>query len=113
MIFGKRSSIQKVTEMACCGCLGFSFMRNVKRIIGARRHTGNNAYQNSLLHDDVEDELNDNFLEGNVTDTGNTFEYQSPANQVEGILMYRIQHGLLCREIPVKETRILVRSEVH
>ncbi|KAI3450547.1 hypothetical protein Pfo_007212 [Paulownia fortunei] len=110
--FIKRNSIEEVTEMGCCGCFGFSFARKAKKAARPSRGMGNNASQEFLLDDDVEDE-DDGFYNGDMTDTGNGEEYdfRSPTKRSEEILMYRLQHGLICREFPVKETHSVLRLE--
>ncbi|XP_051120645.1 serine/threonine-protein kinase GRIK2-like [Andrographis paniculata] len=114
-MFDKRSSIEKVTEMACCGCFGFSFIRNAKKVNGSRGLMNNTTCRDSLLEDDdiEDDDQDDNFFDDSMIETGNVdhFEYQSPTKRAEELLMYRIQNGLICRELPVKETHTLIRSE--
>ncbi|EPS63868.1 hypothetical protein M569_10916, partial [Genlisea aurea] len=38
-------------------------------------------------------------------------DFRSPTKKSEEILMYRLQHGLICRECAVKETDNVLRSE--
>ncbi|XP_022860077.1 serine/threonine-protein kinase GRIK2-like [Olea europaea var. sylvestris] len=92
--------------MGCCGCFGFSFMRKPKKVMMPGRGLGNHASQESLLAEAVEDE------EGPFYN-GDDCEFRSPIKRSEEILMYRMQHGLICREYPVKETHNLIRSEVN
>ncbi|KAI3461444.1 hypothetical protein Pfo_018107 [Paulownia fortunei] len=98
--------------MGCCGCFGFSFVRNSKKVMRLSRATSNNTYR-ELLNDDVEDEQDGSFHNGDMTDTGNgdDFEFRSPPKRSEEILIYRMKHGLICREFPVKETHNVLRSE--
>lgn len=73
----------------------------------------NNCSQESLLHDEGEEE--DGFsYNGEVTNTGNgdDGEYSIPVRRSEEILMYKAENVLACREIPVKETHKVVRGEV-
>lgn len=114
-MFTKSDSLARVTEMGCCGCFGLSFSRKPKRSGRPNRGLVNNVSQEFLLVEEDEDEEEEDGLEnGGLTDTGNRDdgEYQSPVKRSEEILKYRIQNGLICREIPVKETNRLVRSEV-
>ncbi|KAL2471192.1 Serine/threonine-protein kinase GRIK2 [Abeliophyllum distichum] len=104
LIFVKRNSIARVTEMGCCGCFGFSFMRKPKKVMSPGRGLGNHTSQESLLPERMEDE-EDPFY------NGDDCEFRSPTKRSEEILMYRMQHGLICREFPVKETHNLIRSE--
>ncbi|CAA2985108.1 serine threonine- kinase GRIK2 [Olea europaea subsp. europaea] len=104
VVFVKRNSFESVTEMGCCGCFGFSFMRKPKKVMMPGRGLGNHASQESLLAEAVEDE------EGPFYN-GDDCEFRSPIKRSEEILMYRMQHGLICREYPVKETHNLIRSE--
>ncbi|KAL8496682.1 hypothetical protein ACS0TY_020389 [Phlomoides rotata] len=102
--------------MGCCGCFGFSFGRKQKKAMRPCRRMDNNVSQELLLDDDVEDEDEDEDEDGfynDMTDTGNgdEYDYQSPTKRSEEILMYRLRHGFICREFPVKETSILLRSE--
>lgn len=106
VVFVKRNSFESVTEMGCCGCFGFSFMRKPKKVMMPGRGLGNHASQESLLAEAVEDE------EGPFYN-GDDCEFRSPIKRSEEILMYRMQHGLICREYPVKETHNLIRSEVN
>uniref|UniRef100_A0A166DG72 non-specific serine/threonine protein kinase n=2 Tax=Daucus carota subsp. sativus TaxID=79200 RepID=A0A166DG72_DAUCS len=104
--------------MGCCNCFGFSFRRKSKTVV---RH--NNCYhdhtdtsQQLLLDEDVEDDVEedegDYDLNGDVTDSGNgDDDFQSLVKRAEEIIHYRIQKGLHCREFPVKDTYILIRSE--
>ncbi|KAK6144453.1 hypothetical protein DH2020_021273 [Rehmannia glutinosa] len=76
------------------------------------RATSNDTCR-ELLNDDVEDEQDGSFHKGNMSDSGNgdDFDFRSPTKRSEEILMYRLQHGLICREFPVKETHNVLRSE--
>lgn len=66
------------------------------------------------MGDDDEVEEDEEFFNGDMTDTGNgeDYEFRSPTKRSEEILMHRLQHGLICREVPVKETHTVIRSEV-
>lgn len=110
-MFIKRDPLAEVTEMGCCGCFGFSFPKKPKKVVRPRVF-GNNASEESLLDPEVEVEDGE-FYNGDVTDTGigDDDDLQSPVRRSEEILKYRLQNSLICREVPVKETHILVRSE--
>lgn len=112
-MFMKGHSVAKVTEMGCCGCFGFCFARKPKRVGRPNLGLRNNCSQESLLHDEGEEE--DGFsYNGEVTNTGNgdDGEYSIPVRRSEEILMYKAENVLACREIPVKETHKVVRGEV-
>ncbi|KAL6508818.1 Serine/threonine-protein kinase grik2 [Orobanche hederae] len=111
--FIKRNSIEEVAEMGCFSCFGISFSRKPKKATGPCRGMVNNTSRELLLDDDMEDE-EDGSYNGDMTDTGNNgddSDFVSPRKRSEEILMYRLQHGLICRESPVKETHIVIRSE--
>ncbi|KAL6516649.1 Serine/threonine-protein kinase grik2 [Orobanche gracilis] len=111
--FIKRNSIEEVAEMGCFSCFGISFSRKPKKGMGPGRSMVNNISQELLLDDDMEDE-DDGSYNGDMTETdnnGDDYDFISPRKRSEEILMYRLQHGLICRESPVKETHILIRSE--
>ncbi|KAL7153836.1 hypothetical protein ABFS83_04G195300 [Erythranthe nasuta] len=99
--------------MGCCWCFGFSFARKPKKVMRSNRGMSNNPSQEFLLDDDVEDDDGDDYYNGDMSDTGNGDEYdfKSPTKRSEEILKYRLQHGLICRESPVKETYTVIRSE--
>lgn len=117
-MFLKSETVDKVTEMGCCGCFGFSFTRKTRKVLRPGKGLGlrNHPSQEPLLDEDVEEDIEDDDVgsyTGDVTDTGNgdDGEYRSPVKRSEEILMTRAQKGFMCREFPVKETRVLVRSE--
>lgn len=114
-MFVKRDSIAKATEVGCCGCFGFGFGfgRKPKKLVRPTGGFGNHISRELLLDEEGE-EYDDEFYNGDVTETGNRddSEFQCPVRRSEEILAYRIQNGLICREVPVKETNKLVRSEV-
>ncbi|PSR95183.1 Serine/threonine-protein kinase [Actinidia chinensis var. chinensis] len=109
-MFNKSYSFARVTQMACCGCFGFAFARQSKRLV--KKHMGNHLSQEFLLNEELEDEDNSSH-NGDSSDNGHgdEGELRSPTKRSEEILMYRTQHGLICREFPVKETHKLIRSE--
>lgn len=114
--FIKGISIEEVTKMGCCGCFGFSFSKKPKKAMRTSRGIVNNSSQEFLLDDDDVEDEGDDFYNGDMTDTGNgngdEYDFRSPTKRSEEILMHRVQHGLICREFPVKETHSLLRSEV-
>ncbi|XAR59762.1 Non-specific serine/threonine protein kinase [Bertholletia excelsa] len=111
-MFKNSYSFARVTQMGCCGCFGFAFARKPKRLGRTNVRMGNHASQELLLDEELEDE-DDCSYNGDVTDMRHEddVDMRSPTKRSEEILMYRIQHGLICREFPVKETHKLIRSE--
>ncbi|KAK2987759.1 hypothetical protein RJ640_016354, partial [Escallonia rubra] len=101
-----------VTEMGCCGCFGFSFARKPKMPLRPNMHMGNHVSEELLLNDELEDD-DDCSYNGDATDTGNgeECELRTPTKRSEEIILYRTQNGLICREIPVKETHKVTRTE--
>uniref|UniRef100_M1AEB7 non-specific serine/threonine protein kinase n=1 Tax=Solanum tuberosum TaxID=4113 RepID=M1AEB7_SOLTU len=99
--------------MGCCGCFGFSFARKPKKVIRPNRGYGNNWSHEPLLQQEVEEVEDDGFDSGDIIDTGTEDDEvcHSPVKRSEEILMERAQNGLICREIPVKETHKVVRTE--
>ncbi|KAL8516050.1 hypothetical protein ACS0TY_014648 [Phlomoides rotata] len=99
--------------MGCCGCFGFSFVRTPKKVTRSSSATRNNTYQEFLLNDDLEDQQDGKFHHNGITGIvdGDDYDFRSPTRRSEEILMYRRQHGLICREFPVKETPRVLRSE--
>ncbi|XP_052185493.1 serine/threonine-protein kinase GRIK2-like isoform X2 [Diospyros lotus] len=111
-MFNKSYLFARVADMGCCGCFGFSFARKFKSLARFNIQRGNNASQAYLLNEEPEEE-DDCSYNGDVTETGHEEdgELRSPTKRSEEIITYRIQHGLICREFPVKETHKLTRSE--
>ncbi|KAK6936029.1 Protein kinase domain [Dillenia turbinata] len=111
----RNSSVGRLTEMGCCGCFGFA--RRPKRTIWHISGPVRNASQEFLLDEDLEDD--DDVCQYNGEATGSThgdgdgddYQPQPIANLSEQILMFRTQNGLICREVPVKETNKVIRSE--
>ncbi|KAF7154227.1 hypothetical protein RHSIM_Rhsim01G0217700 [Rhododendron simsii] len=98
--------------MGCCGCFRLAFAKTPKMLAKPKARMENHASQECLLDEELENE-DDSSQNGDGSDTGHGVngELQSPTKRSEGILMYRTQRGLICREFPVKETHRLIRSE--
>uniref|UniRef100_A0A1D1YUU5 non-specific serine/threonine protein kinase n=1 Tax=Anthurium amnicola TaxID=1678845 RepID=A0A1D1YUU5_9ARAE len=100
--------IFSISDMGCGGCFGF--MRKSHRTLVSVRGTAGRLSQELLLPDEAEDNdglfmyngEGDNFLNGGIRRCSKSFQE---------ILQARVQSGLICREVPVKETRHVVRSE--
>lgn len=112
-MFAKRNSIEQVTEMGCCGCFGFSFVKSPKKVMKPSKGASRNIYEEFLLNDDLEDEQGSILQNDVMIGSGNAddVDFRSPAKQSQEILVHLIQHGLICREFPVKETHSVLRSE--
>ncbi|KAG5566743.1 hypothetical protein RHGRI_002325 [Rhododendron griersonianum] len=111
-MFGKSYSFESVTQMGCCGCFRLAFAKPPKMLAKPKARMENHASQECLLDEELEDE-DDSSQNSDGSDTGHgvNIELRSPTKCSEGILMYRTQRGLICREFPVKETHRLIRSE--
>ncbi|KAM0944929.1 putative protein kinase CAMK-CAMKL-LKB family [Dioscorea sansibarensis] len=97
-------------EMGCCGCFGF--LRKPQRSLVPIRGTGPRLSQEFLLPeggDDVDGVL----FNGDRAEimNGNVSGFRSSSKGAEEILLFRARSGLICREIPVKETRQVIRTE--
>lgn len=104
----------EVTEMGCCGCFGFSFARKPGKVNRPNRGCGNSWSREPLLQQEVEEVEDDGFGSGDIIYNGTEDDEvcHSPVKGYEEILRERAQNGFMCREIPVKETHKVVRTEV-
>ncbi|KAI3849813.1 hypothetical protein MKW98_026727 [Papaver atlanticum] len=93
-MFSKSDSFSRFMGIGCCSCFGF----NVQS-------------QEHLLSDYESDDGGDYDCERTDMTNGSYAELQSPSKRSEQIILFRIQTGKICREIPVKETHLVVRSE--
>ncbi|EHA8591470.1 Serine/threonine-protein kinase GRIK2 [Cocos nucifera] len=93
--------------MDCCGCFGF--LRRPRRFPISFRGSGSRFSQELLLPDNIEDA--DGILYSgdstNATDSG----VHRLVKHSEEILLSRARNGLICREVPVKETWKVKLSE--
>ncbi|XP_042476827.1 serine/threonine-protein kinase GRIK2-like isoform X2 [Macadamia integrifolia] len=94
--------------MGCCSCFGF--LRKPKSTLRPAPRLGSHLSQDFLLEDDDVDGAIYNGEETNLLHGGDG-ELQSPSKRSEEIIMLRLQSGKICREVPVKETHHLIRSE--
>ncbi|KAG5248228.1 serine/threonine-protein kinase [Salix suchowensis] len=120
-----RESYSFARAMGCCSCFGF--LRKPKQrpmaiSSGERNHNNNNnnnLSQEFLLNGEIDDDENDGDGEdgasfnGDITGTSycDNAEVLNRAKRSEEILRLRELDGLVCRQYPVKETHLLVRSE--
>ncbi|KAK6926806.1 Protein kinase domain [Dillenia turbinata] len=111
-MFGQNTSIRRLREMGCCGCFGFA--RRPERMIRHIPRPIRNISHEFLLDEDLEDDDGCQY-NGEATDSshgdGDDYEPQPIPNRSEEILMFRTQNGLICREVLVKETSKVIRSE--
>lgn len=96
--------------MDCCGCFGFT--RRRPKGIRTAKQLNYRISQDFLLDEEIDDD--DISYDGEATNPnhGDDAGLPSRAKKSEEILKFREQNGLICRQFPVKETNILVRSEV-
>ncbi|PHT35166.1 hypothetical protein CQW23_26966 [Capsicum baccatum] len=106
-------TVDEVTEMGCCGCFGFSFARKTEKVGRPNKGCRSSWSHEPLLRQEEEEVEDDGFDSGDIIDTGTEDDEvcHSPVKRSEEILMDRARNGLICREIPVKETHKLVRTE--
>ncbi|XP_050212835.1 serine/threonine-protein kinase GRIK1-like [Mercurialis annua] len=107
-MYPKSYSLARV--MGCCSCFGFSWKpKRTTRTVTVRNH---NLSQELLLDEEVDDE-DDGSYNGNITDSAYEEDAELPirVKHSEEILRFREQNGMICRQFPVKETQILIRSE--
>ncbi|GAA0176206.1 non-receptor serine/threonine protein kinase [Lithospermum erythrorhizon] len=119
-MFIKRNSVQKKVSEGFCGCFGFGSFGKHRKATPVRS-LGNHrvATSQELLLDEEEEDEEEGSYNGDATDTGDVTdtgkeddnEFRSPVKRSEEILKARILNGMICREIPVKETHELIRSE--
>lgn len=120
-MFNRGCILSKVTSMGCCGCFGFTSKsgRGLQPSANTNRHFSQELLLDKIGDDDGENEEvedgdeDDNFsYDGEATNTVvEDNELQTNAKRSEEIIRSRIQNGLICREVPVKETVKVVRSE--
>lgn len=97
--------------MGCCSCFGFlsKSRRPLRAICGASSQLS----QEFLLPDDA-DGMDGDLYNGDpaLMLYGSNGELQRRKKSSEQILLHRIQSGTICREVPVKETHHVVRTEI-
>lgn len=86
-----------MTEMGCCGCFGF--LRKHIPVHGSRARLSGGFFLPDGLED--ADDFSYNGDDGSLR----------RIKRSEEIILSRAQSGLICREVPVKETRKVTRSE--
>lgn len=107
-MLGKSDSFSRLMEMDCCSCFGF--LRKPKRSIRPATISDSWFSRECLLPANG----GDSFLyNGEVSNIPNGFDsgLQVRGKSFEEIFLLRTKNGTICREVPVKETRKLVRTE--
>ncbi|CAM8916427.1 unnamed protein product [Rhodiola kirilowii] len=105
--------------MGCCGCFGFT--SKPKQIVTSYPIVNKNLSKGLLLdlaHDDENDDCfsDTNDIRSYNGETTNTVhedddEMRSRAKHSEEVVKRRIQNGLICRDVPVREVYKVVRAE--
>ncbi|KAL5998393.1 Serine/threonine-protein kinase grik2 [Asimina triloba] len=95
--------------MGCCGCFGF--LSKPQRSLSSVRGVHGRLSQEFLLPDNVED-VDSALYNGEVGSfmrgsNGVLIQHRSSKE----ILIHRAQSGMICREVPVKETMHVIRTE--
>ncbi|CAN1182330.1 Serine/threonine-protein kinase GRIK2 [Linum perenne] len=96
--------------IGCCSCFGLIKRTKRKSMhIPVRHH---NLSQELLLDEDVDGDDNWSY-NGEITDSVYGEDQMMPcsANRSEEIMKVKQENGMVCRQFPVKETHILIRSE--
>ncbi|THU73736.1 hypothetical protein C4D60_Mb04t26010 [Musa balbisiana] len=103
-------SITDLIDMGCCGCFGF--LRKRHGSLMPLRGSGAPLSQEFLLPENMDD-ADGIFYNGDYVNTldGSDSDLQRPSKRSEEIISDRAKKGLICREVPVKETRKVIVSE--
>ncbi|URD97421.1 hypothetical protein MUK42_28268 [Musa troglodytarum] len=103
-------SITDLKDMGCCGCFGF--LRKRHGSLMPLRGSGAPLSQEFLLPENMDD-ADGIFYNGDYANTldGSDSDLQRPSKRSEEIISDRAKKGLICREVPVKETRKVFVSE--
>ncbi|KAK7404721.1 hypothetical protein VNO78_05677 [Psophocarpus tetragonolobus] len=97
--------------MGCCSCFGFTRTPN-HQSQRSKPTTNNNLCQEPLLDVDIEDEEGELLYNDEITNTsGDDGVEETRPKRSEEILNLRVENDMICRQIPVKETNKVVRSE--
>ncbi|KAK9128131.1 hypothetical protein Syun_016928 [Stephania yunnanensis] len=109
-MFFKSDSFKRLAEMGICSCFGL--INKPKRTARAIAYTRKSDSQEYLLPDGLDDE-DEMLYNGESTSVLNDSdgECRSQSRRSEEILLFRIENDMICREVPVKETHQLIRTE--
>lgn len=110
---GNRFSMSDLTDAGCCGCFGF--LRKHHRSVMPFRGSSAAFSSDYLLPHNPEDVDRSFYNRENPDDDPHDSESgsQQSVKRSEEIILARIQNGLICRDVPVKETRRLTISKVN
>lgn len=89
--------------MGCFGCFGTSSTRTRQ----SPEPYDDDAYSYSCDSDVT------SIVRGEDEEDDEEVEQKSRSQRSEEILKYRLDNGLICRQVPVKETNELIRGEVN
>ncbi|KAF6168530.1 hypothetical protein GIB67_015077 [Kingdonia uniflora] len=108
-MFSKSDLFSRLTEMGCCSYFGF--IRKTKRSLLPTSYSGNRFSQELLLDEHLEDA--NGLFNGEATHSlhGCDGKLQSRARHSEEILLLKIKNGMICRDVLVRETHQVIRSE--
>nr|KJB55478.1 hypothetical protein B456_009G078200 [Gossypium raimondii] len=106
------NSFSFARAMGCFGCFGFS--TKPKQTTRPNCRSNFPLSQEFLLDEEIEEDDDDCSYNGEVTRTAHGDEVDSlgRGKRSEEILRFKLNNGLVCRQVPVKETNMIVRTEV-
>ncbi|KAJ3700815.1 hypothetical protein LUZ61_004520 [Rhynchospora tenuis] len=101
-------------EMGCCGCFGFlrkpSKLQNPYMVPDSSSNLGDNLLQDSMYF--VDGSFYNNGADSDfLPDTDENGVQRPTIRRSEEILQQRAESGLICRDVPVKETHTATFSE--
>ncbi|TYI80319.1 hypothetical protein E1A91_D05G080400v1 [Gossypium mustelinum] len=105
------NSFSFARAMGCFGCFGFS--TKPKQTTRPNCRSNFPLSQEFLLDEEIEEDDDDCSYNGEVTRTAHGDEVDSlgRGKRSEDILRFKLNNGLVCRQVPVKETNMIVRTE--
>ncbi|XP_012446525.1 serine/threonine-protein kinase GRIK1 isoform X1 [Gossypium raimondii] len=105
------NSFSFARAMGCFGCFGFS--TKPKQTTRPNCRSNFPLSQEFLLDEEIEEDDDDCSYNGEVTRTAHGDEVDSlgRGKRSEEILRFKLNNGLVCRQVPVKETNMIVRTE--
>lgn len=97
-----RDNILFTRTMSCFGCFGTSTRT---------RQSPPEAYEDDAYSYSCDSDVT-SMVRGEDEEDDEEVEQKSRSQRSEEILKYRLDNGLICRQVPVKETNELIRGEV-
>ncbi|PIA37409.1 hypothetical protein AQUCO_03000179v1 [Aquilegia coerulea] len=107
-MFRKSGSFSQLMEMDCCSCFGF--IKKPKRSLRPVSISDSWFSRECLLNDNLEDSFLYNGESTNIPNECDSGQHNR-GKSFEEIFVLRSKNGTICREVPVKETHRLVRTE--